>query len=109
MSSQQAAEAQAKATRDEMLRIYASRDEENKRLLLALQNAQATLAQSDAYHLANLAQAYATANTYATAQANAYATGVQHARQAHATPRSHPTSNAGSVRHYDLSPERMGA
>ena len=51
-------------------------------MLLALQNVQATLAQNDADHLTNLAKAYATANTYATAQANAYATGVQHARQA---------------------------
>ena len=37
VSSQNAAEAQAKATSDEMKRFYASKEDEHKRLLLALQ------------------------------------------------------------------------
>ncbi len=68
-----------------MLRVYFLKEEEPTRLLHALQDAQATLVQNDADHLTNLAQAYAAAYTYATAQAQAYATGV-HARQAQLSP-----------------------
>ncbi len=107
MSNQHAAEAQAKATSSEMKRIYALEEEEHKILLLALQNAQATIAQDDADHLTYLAQAYATANNYATAQAQAHAAGAQHAKQPRLSPpRSHPTSHAGNAMRYDLFPRR---
>ena len=77
MSNRQAAEAQAHADSDEMRRIYAAKEEENKRLLIALQHAQATIAHNDADHLTQLSQAYATANQYAMVQAQAHAATAQ--------------------------------
>ncbi len=44
---------------------------------MALQSAQATIAQNDADHLTQLSQAYATANQYAMVQAQAHAASVQ--------------------------------
>ncbi len=107
VSNQHAAEAQAKATSDEMKRIYASEEDEHHVFLLAFQDAQATIAQHDADHLTHLAQAYATANNYAAVQAQARAAGNQPSGQPRLSPpRSHHTSNAVDTLRYDLSPRR---
>mgnify|MGYP000485558492 CR=1 FL=1 len=114
VSNRQAAEAQAQADNDEMRRIYASKDEESERLLMALQNAQATIAQNDADHLTQLSQAYATANQYAMVQAQAHAASVQAQNPAAGSQRgidprlspSHNANNDDNTLRYDLSPRQ---
>ena len=81
---------------------------------MALQHARATIAQSDADHLTQLSQAYATASQYAMVQAQAHAASVQAQNPAAGSQRgidlrlspSHNANNADNTLRYDLSPRQ---